>query len=205
MPKEFGTRLEDTELCHTGRILDISIATGLVELVGAQSRPCGRGVGLDGVALVEQTLLVDLAEQIPQGLYIAVVVGDIGVLHVHPVPHEASELLPLVGVLHHLTATGGVVFVDADLLADVLLGDTEGFLDTELYRQTMSIPAGLAVDTEALHRLVPTEDILDRACHDVVNTWHPISGGRAFVEDERGCSFTQGKATGEEVFLLPLV
>ena len=173
--------------------------------MGAEPRPCGGGIGLYGVALIEEPLLVDLAEQIPQGLYIAVVVGDIGVLHVYPVPHEASELLPLVGVLHHLTATGGVVFVDADLLADILLGDTEGFLDTELYRQTMSIPSCLTIDTEALHRLVPTEDILDRACHDVVNTWHPIGRGRAFVEDEGGCTFTQGKATGEEVFLLPLV
>ena len=184
MPKELGTRLEDTELCHTGRILDISIAAGLVELVGAQPRPCGRGIGLDGVALIEKALLVDLAEQIPEGLDIAIVVGDIGVLHVHPVPHEASELLPLVGVLHYMLATSRIILFDADYLADIFLRDTKGHLDPELYRQTMSVPAGLAVDTEALHRLVPTEDILDRACHDVVNTWQTIGGGRAFIEDE---------------------
>ena len=59
------------------------------------------------------------------------------------------------------TATSCIVFVDADLLADIFLRDAEGLLDPELYGQTVGIPAGLAVDAESLHRLVETEDILD--------------------------------------------
>ena len=94
----------------------------------AKARTCSRGVGLYGEAFVEEPLLVDLAQQPPQRLDVAVVVGDVGVLHVDPVAHLAGQLLPFLRVLHHLAAAGGIIFVYADLLPDVLLGDTEGLL-----------------------------------------------------------------------------
>ena len=205
MARQLGTWVDDAELCDARRVLHITITPGLIQLVRTQPRTCSRRIGLDRVALIEEALLIDLAEEVPEGLDIAVVVGDVGVIHVHPVAHEAGELLPLLRVLHHLTATSSIVFVDADLLADIFLRDTEGLLDPELYGQTVGIPAGLTVDAESLHRLVAAEDILDRARHDVVNTRHPVSRGRPFVEDERGRAFAQGKRAGKEVFLLPLI
>ena len=184
MARQLGTWVDDAELCHARCVLHITVAPRLVQLVRAQPRTCSRRIGLNRIALVQQSLLVDLAEQIPESLDVAIIVGDVGVLHIYPIAHQARELLPLVRVLHHLTATSSVVFVDADLLTDIFLRDAQSLFHTKFDRQTVGIPAGLAVDTEALHRLVATENILDRACHHVVNTGHPIGRRRTFVEDE---------------------
>ncbi len=79
----------DAELRGAGRILDVAVAAGLVQLVCRQTRACGRRVGLYGVALVEQTLVEELLQQIPQRLDILVVVCDVRVVHVDPVAHAA--------------------------------------------------------------------------------------------------------------------
>ena len=102
--------------------------------MGAESRTSGRGIRLDRIALVEQTLLIDLAKEVPERLDVAVIVGDIGVLHIDPVAHTASQLLPFLRVFHDFTATGSIVLIDADLLPDVFLRDAEGLFHTELDR-----------------------------------------------------------------------
>ena len=55
-------RVEDAELRGTRRILHVAIAARLVQLVRTQARAGGRGIRLDGVALVEQALLVKLLQ-----------------------------------------------------------------------------------------------------------------------------------------------
>ena len=79
---------------------------------------------MNGVALIEVALLVQLLEEIPKGLDILVVIGDIGVVEINPVTHLLGEVGPLLGIFHHLTATSGVVLVHGYLLSDILLGDT---------------------------------------------------------------------------------
>ncbi len=51
---------------------------------------CG-GIGLYGVAFVEQTLFIYYFEKVPQGLYIAVIIGNIGIVHIHPVTYKFGK------------------------------------------------------------------------------------------------------------------
>jgi hypothetical protein len=60
-----GKRIGYLELCRTGGILNVAVATGLVQFVRAQSRSGRRRVWLNGIALVEIPLVVDLFQQIP--------------------------------------------------------------------------------------------------------------------------------------------
>ena len=52
-----------------------------------QTSTCGGRIRLDGVTFIEQILVVKLLEQPPQGLNILVVIGDIGIFHIHPIAH----------------------------------------------------------------------------------------------------------------------
>ncbi len=56
------------ELRHDGRVLHVSVGAGLVQLVRRQARAGRRRIRLDGVAFVEQTLVVELLEQRPAAL-----------------------------------------------------------------------------------------------------------------------------------------
>ena len=135
---------------------------------------CGR-VGLNGVTLIEQALVEELLQKPPQCLDIFVVVGDIRVVHIHPVTHLLCQVLPYVGELHHLLAAGAVVLLDRDCLADILLGDAELLLHTQLYGQTVCVPTRLTVYEVTLLCLVAADNILDGAGHHVVNTRHTVS------------------------------
>ncbi len=164
---------------------------------------CG-GVGLDGVALVEIAFLVELTEEPPYGLDVAVVVCDIGVGHVDPVAHAAGEVFPFAGILHHLAAAGGVVVIDRDFLADVLLGDAEILFNAKFDGETVGVPTGLAFHLIALHGLVAAENVLDGAGQDVVNAGFAIGGGRTFEKYERGATFAFRHCAGKHIFISPL-
>ena len=172
--------------------------------MGTQPRSSGRRVGLDGIALVEIALLVELLEEIPEGLDILVIVGDIRVVQVHPVAHLLGEVGPLACVFHDLAATGGVVFIDGDFLADILFGDTEHLLHAEFDRESVCIPTRLTAYLVALHSLEPAEGILDSTRHDMVNTRHSVSRGRPLKEEELRMSLPCGNTLLEQMFLLPL-
>ena len=175
-------RLEDAELSGTGGILNIAVATWLVELVCRETCTRRWRVWLDGVALVEEVLLVELLEQPPQGLDKLIVVGDIWIVHIHPVTHTACEVLPDVGKLHHRLTALLVVLLDGDLLADILLSDAELLLYAQLHRQTVCIPTRLTVHEVALLRLETAEYILDGTRHNMVDTWSTVSRRRSLVE-----------------------
>ena len=191
------------ELHGAGGVLDVAVAAGLVELVRAEARACGRGIRLDALALVEQALAVDVLEQVPERLDIAVVVGDVRVVHVDPVADALREVAPLGGVFHHLLAAGAVVFGHGDLGADVLLGDAELLLHAQLDRQAVGVPARTAADLEAGLRLIAADCVLDGAGHHVVDARHAVGRRRTLEEDELRGAFAQGKRTFERVALLP--
>ncbi len=54
------------KLCHDRGVLDLLITAWLVEFVGTQARASGRRVGLNSVAFVKQSLLMQLLEQVPE-------------------------------------------------------------------------------------------------------------------------------------------
>ena len=51
-------------------------------------------------------------------------------LEINPVTHLLGEVSPLLGILHHLLAASSIVLINADLLADILLGDAKFLLYT---------------------------------------------------------------------------
>ena len=138
--------------------------------MAAETCTCGGRIGLDGVALVEQVLVVELLEQPPQALDVLVVVGDVGVLHVHPIAHLVRKVGPLGGVHHHVLAATAVVVLNGNLGTDVFLGDAQFLLYTEFHGQSVGIPTGLALHLETLHGLETAEGVLQRACQDMVDT-----------------------------------
>ncbi len=193
----------DGELGGYRLVLHIAVASRHVQLVAAQAGASGRRIGLNGVALVEQALVVELLEEPPQGLDIAVFVGDIRVLHVDPVTYLASEVFPLLGVFHHLLAAGGIILVDAYFLAYVFLGDAKRLLHAELHRQPVGVPASLAQHLVALHRLVAAYDVLNRASQHVMNAGHSVSTWWTLVENEGGSAVALLDALVEHVLGVP--
>ena len=191
------------ELHRAGGVLDVAVAAGLVELVRAQARAGGRAVRLDALALVEQALAVDVLEQVPERLDVAVVVGDVGIVHVDPVADALGQAAPLGGIFHHLLAAGAVVVLDGDLGADIFLGDAEFLLDTQLHGQSVGIPAGTAADLESGLRLIAADGVLDGAGHHMVDARHAVGGRRALEENELRSAFAEGQRALESVAFLP--
>ena len=115
---------------RTGGVLHVTVAARLVQLVARQSRTSGRRVRLNGIALVEQALLVELLEQPPQGLNVLVVVGNVRMVKVYEVTHALRQVTPFGGVHHHVLTTLAVVVLCRDILfrlliVDIGLGDAQ--------------------------------------------------------------------------------
>ena len=197
--------VDDLELAGHGRVGDILVAARLVELMGAEAGAVGRRIRLDGVTLVKQTLVVDFLQKVPESLDVAVVVGDVRIVHIDPVSHALSHVPPLFGVLHHLRAAGVIVLCYSYLRTDVGLGDSELLLDTEFNRKTVGVPAGAAVDLVAALCLVPADGVLDGAGHHMVDSRLSVCRRRAFKEYELRATFPHLKRFFKRMVLLPPV
>ena len=77
----------------------------------AQSGAGSRRIWLDGLSLVEKPLVVNLLEEEPESLDVAVVICDVWIVHVHPVSYTLGHVHPLGGVFHHLLAACVVVLL----------------------------------------------------------------------------------------------
>ena len=93
-----------------------------------------------------------------------------------------AEVCPLLSEHHYVATALCVVFLNADGLADVFLGDAEFLFHTEFYGEPVSVPTRLTLHKEALHRLVAAEYVLDGTCHHVVDTRVTVCRGRTFEE-----------------------
>ena len=160
---------------------------------------------MDGISLVEKALVIELLEEPPEGFDITVVISDIRIIEIDPVTHLASQVGPLLRIFHNLLAASCIVVVHRNLLANVLLGDAKHLLDAQLNRKSVSIPSGLALHLEALHRLETAEYILDRTSHYVMNTGHTIGRRGTLVEDKRRMTFTCGHRFNKDVFGVPIL
>ena len=140
----------------------------------AQACTGSRRIGLDGITLIKQVLVIKLLQEPPKRLYVTVVIGDVWIIKVHPVTHLVSKVGPFLGKFHHILAAGCVIVGHRDGLSDVLLGDTECLLHSEFYGKAMGIPAGLASYQESLHCLVTAEGVLDGTGHYVVDAGHAV-------------------------------
>ena len=195
--------LDYLELHGGGGVAYILVAAGLVELMGAEAGAvCGR-IRLDGVALVQEALVINLLEEVPQGLDVAVVVGDVRVLHVYPVTYALCHVFPFGGIFHHLLAAGGVVFVYAHLGADIGLSDAKLFLHAKLYGKAVGIPACPAGYAVTRLRLIAADGILDGARHHVVNAGHSVCRRRAFKEHKLRSALAKLQRLPEGIHLFP--
>ena len=179
------------------------VAIALRQLVAAERCGAARAVGRDPEALVDQALVPHLLERPPDRLDVARVVGPVGVVVVEPEGHPLAERAPVCDVaVDRLTAPlveGG----DAIRLDLLLAGDLELLLDLQLHRQPVHVPARLAFDVAALHRLVAPEDVLEGAGQDVVRARVAVGRRRAFVKDEAGSALADPQRFLERVVLLP--
>ena len=171
----------------------------------AEAGSVGRREWLDGEALVEQTLVVYLLEEIPEGLDVPVVIGDVRVIHIDPVAYPLGHVHPLAGVLHHLLAAGAVVLLYADFLSDVLFVDAEFLLHTYLHWETVGVPSGATCDLVSRLGLVTAYGVLDGAGHHVMDARLSVSRRRTFEEYEFRRAFPYLERFPESVHLLPPV
>ena len=191
------------ELGAASGIFNITVAAGLIELVGAEAGACSGAVRLNGFALVKQALAVNVLKEPPESLDIAVVVGDVRVVHIDPVTYALGEVAPLGGVFHDLTAAGGIVVRHAYLAAYIFFGDAKFLFNSQLDGQAVGIPAGPAAHFETALGLVTAHGVLDAAGHHVMDTGHTVGTGRAFEEYEFRRTFTQVQRFLERTPLLP--
>src|SRR5574344_382602 len=196
---------DDLELGCACGVLDIAVAAWLVELVGAEAGSGSRRIRLYGFALVEQPLAVYILEQPPQSFDVTVVIGDVRVVHIHPVADTLGKIPPFGSIFHHLLAAGAVVFLNTYLCPDVFLGDAELLLDSKFDRESVSIPAGTAADLVTGLRLIAADSILDRACHHMMDARHPVGGRRSFEENKLRSTFTKLEGLLKRPLLLPLL
>ena len=134
------------------------VLIALRQLVARQGRRATRAVGRDAKALVDEVLLPHLAERPPHRLDVVGRQRPVSVVVVQPEGHAFAERDPVRDVLVDAVAAELVEALDADLGLDgELAGDAELLLDLDLDRQPVRVPAGFALDVEALHRLVARE------------------------------------------------
>ena len=124
---------DDLKLRCTCRVLNVAVTAGLVQLVARQAGAGGGTIGLNCITLIEQALVIQLLEKIPQCFYILIIISNIRVVGIHPIAHAFSKFCPLTGIFHNLAPAGIIIVVNADALAYVFLGDTEHFLHTKFH------------------------------------------------------------------------
>ena len=80
-----------------------------------ESGACAGRIRLNGISLIEQSLVVKLLEQPPKGLDIFVVVCDVGVVKVNEIAHFLGELSPLGSEFHHVLPAFSVIVLYGDI------------------------------------------------------------------------------------------
>ena len=193
-----------------GGVLTILVHVGVhAQLVRAQRSLVLRAVRQHAVALVCQSLVVQLLEGPHHGFHVGNVQGLVAVLEIDPTGLTVDVRLPLVGVLEHGRAAGVVELVDAHLLDLIHRVDAQFLLRLEFGRQTVGVPAEHAVDLMALHGLVARDDVLGIAGQQVAIVRQAVRKRRAVEEHEFVLAVVAGRTAVdgllESVVLIPVV
>ena len=142
--------------------------------MSTESCTCCRRIRLDGLTLVEKSLVVDFLEKIPESLDITVVICDVRIIHIDPITHTFGHIHPLCSIFHDLLAACVIVLFHRNLRADIFLGYTQHLFHTKLDRKTMGIPSCTTVHLKSALSLVSAYCILDGTGHDMVDTRHTV-------------------------------
>ena len=166
------------------RGLFLYILVTLGHFVRGKRGAAAGAVGHDFMALVDQTLVRDGFQAPPFAFDIIVVVGHIGVFHVHPVADPVAHFLPFVQVLPHAFLALLDEGLDAVLLDLGLAVQAQLLFHFQLYRQAVGIPARFAQHVLPLHGVIPGDQILDGAGLHVADVGLAVGRGRAVEERE---------------------
>ena len=199
--EEIGILANDLQFYEDGWIRNILVA--LRDLVARKGRAASRAVGHDLVALVQHVLVPELLQDPPYRFYVLVMKGDVRIVEVEPETESPRELVPLVQIGEDARLAFLVEGLDPVFLYLILSVEAQLVLHLDLDGQPVRVPARLPHDTVTPHRLVPADEILDRAGHGMVHAGPAVRGRRALVEDEGIVGGTFLDAAGEDAFPLP--
>ena len=183
------------------RVLDVLVALG--DLVAGQRGPAAHAVRDDPVALEQQVALPQLGERPPHRLDVGRVERPVRLVEVDPEADPLRQRLPVLEELEDGLAALGVELGDPVALDVVLVLEAELLLDRDLDRQAMAVPAALAVDVVAAHRLEAGEDVLEHAREHVVGARQAVGGRRPLVEDPRLGALAAAHRLVEDVAVAP--
>ena len=170
-----------------------------------QSRTGRRRIRLYRIAFVQKAFFIYLLKQIPESLNIAVVVCDVRMFHIHPVPYLLRKRNPLPCIFHHLLAAGVIVFLDGYPAPYVFLRNAEFLLHAQLDRQAVSIPAGSPFHAETALRLVAADSVLYGTRHHMMYPGHAVCRRRPLEKDETRSILTLFHRLLETLFPVPLL
>ena len=197
-----GRLVDEGETNVDGRVLDLLVAERY--LVRRQGRPNPRIVGDHLVPAVQEPLVPDGLQEVPDRLDVGVVEGVVGVPHVHPETHPLGHALPVADVAHDRLAAPPGELLDPDLALDPrLVEDPELLLDLVLDGQAVGVPSRPARAVVAAHRLVAGEHVLEGAGEDMVDPRAAVRRRRALVPDVEGPALGLPLAVLEHVLGAP--
>ncbi len=153
--------------------------------------------------LVQQLAPVDLRKRPPDRLDVALVERAVGVVEVDPEADPLGQPVPLLQVGEHRLAAARVELADPVLLDFGLRFDPQLLFDGDLHRQSMAIPAALALDEVTAHRLKARVDVLEHAREHVVGTRRAVGRRRTLVEVPALRARADTQRLGEHVALAP--
>ena len=193
-----------------GGVLTVLVHVGIhAQLVRAQRRLVLRAVRQHAVALIGQTLVVQLLERPHHRFHVRDVQGLVAVLEVDPAGLTVHVVLPFVRVLEHGGAAGVVELGDAHLLDLVHRLDAQLLLRLKLGGQAVGVPAEDAVDLAALHGLVARDHILGVAGQQVAVMRQAVGERRAVEEHELVLAVVAGRVAVdgllEGIVFVPIV
>ncbi|MNW49068.1 hypothetical protein D3C74_264710 [compost metagenome] len=151
--------------------------------MGAQRRLAARAIRADAVSAVQQTLVVDRRQDVPDAFDVAVIQGDIRIIQVDPISNRFGKFAPLLLITEDAVFTFFHEFLNAVFLDLLLAGDAQLLLHAQFNRQSVRIPARFADDAVALHRLIAANEVLDDAPQHVPDMRQAVGGWRSFEED----------------------
>ena len=200
--KQVGVFLAlDREAHIGGRFLDRLVA--LRDLVGGQRRAAARAVRDNLVSLIQQPLLPDFLQAPPFGLDVVILIGDIRMLHVHPVADLIAHDLPVMQVL----PDGLLAFLDERLDAVLfnlrLAVQPQRLFDFQLNGQAVGIPACFAQDAVPLHRPVARNQVFNDARFDMADMRAAVGSRRAVEERQPLCAVAEMERTANDVLVFP--
>jgi hypothetical protein len=179
------------------------VLVALGHLVAAEGRAAPPAVGSDAVALVEQALVPELADEPPDRLDVVVAERPVGVGGVDPHAGAGGEGRPVLDVARDRLAAAGVEGLDAVGL-DVGLGaEPQLLLDLQLDGQPVGVPPALAGDVAAPHGLEAGEQILEHPGPHVVEAGPAVGRGRPLVEDPGLATLAQAGRLLDDLAVVP--